>query len=90
MITKQTIIDLGWEVFPHSAYTPDLAPSNYHLFRSMEYFLRDKSFAESRDLRNKLYVFFDIKHQSFNSDGIRQLVIKWQKVKDNQRNYFNG
>ena len=56
----------------------------------MEYFLRDKYLAESQDLRNQLDSFFDMKHQSFYSDGIRQLVIKWQKVIDNQRNYFNG
>ena len=32
-------------VLPHAAYSPDLALSDYHLFRSKELFLREKTFA---------------------------------------------
>ena len=44
--TQSTIVKLGWEVLSHSAYSPDLAPSDYHLFRSMEHFFREKTFTE--------------------------------------------
>ena len=43
--TKETIKALEWEVLPHPPYSPDLAPSDYHLFRSMAHGLADQHFA---------------------------------------------
>ena len=71
MRTKETILELGWEVLPHPAYSRDMAPSDYHFFRSMEHFLRDKSFKENQDLQNQLDAYFEAKPQSFYRDGIR-------------------
>jgi hypothetical protein len=28
----KAIAKMGWEVLPHTSYSPDLAPSDYHLF----------------------------------------------------------
>ena len=80
MATQETIMELGWEVMAHPAYSPDLAPSDYHLFRSLEHSLREQSFENVEDLKNHLDDFFASKPQSFYRDGIRQLPIKWQKV----------
>ena len=81
-------MELGWEVMAHPAYSPDLAPSVYHLFRSLEHSLREQSFEDVEDLKNHLDDFFASKSQSFYRDGIRQLPIKWQKVVTNKGNYF--
>ena len=31
-LTLEKIEKMGWEVLPHPPYSPDLAPSDYHLF----------------------------------------------------------
>ena len=38
-ITCAKIEELGWEKIPHPPYSPDLAPSDYHLFRSLQNYL---------------------------------------------------
>jgi hypothetical protein len=34
--TVEHIVNLGWTVIPHPPYSPDLAPSDFHLFESMK------------------------------------------------------
>ncbi|VVC42845.1 Transposase, type 1 [Cinara cedri] len=36
-VVKDTLLQLEWEVLPYPAYSPDIAPSNYHLLRSMQH-----------------------------------------------------
>ena len=43
--TKKEIEELeGYEIMPHPAYSPDLAPGDYHIFRSMAHFLVGRKF----------------------------------------------
>ena len=44
LVTRKKLLELGWEVMPHLPYSPDLAPSDYHLFRSLQNYLNDKKF----------------------------------------------
>ena len=42
---RQKIQELGRiELLPHPAYSPDLVPSDYPLFRSMAHFLHGRNF----------------------------------------------
>jgi histone-lysine N-methyltransferase SETMAR len=43
-MTQQKIKELNWEILDHPSYSPDLAPSDYHLFRSLQNHLNNKTF----------------------------------------------
>ena len=47
-LRKKKLLVLGWEVMPHPPYSPDLAPSDYNLFRSLQYHLNGKNSIQIR------------------------------------------
>ncbi|GFU59394.1 mariner Mos1 transposase [Trichonephila clavipes] len=32
LVTRQKLLELGWDILPHPPYSPDLAPSDYFCF----------------------------------------------------------
>ena len=44
LVTRKKLLELGWEVIPHPPYSLDLAPSYYHLFRSLQNHVNGKTF----------------------------------------------
>lgn len=88
LATRQKLLELGWDVLPHPPYSPDIAPSDYHLFRSLHNFLDGKKFKNDEDVKSHLIQFFNDKKQKFYEDGIMMLPERWQKVIDNKGKYF--
>lgn len=43
LVTCKKLLQFGWNVLPHSLYSPDLVPSDYYLFRSLQNFLNKKN-----------------------------------------------
>ena len=52
---KTYLETLKWEVLPHPPYSPDIAPSNYYLFRLIAYGLADQQFRSCEDIEKWLY-----------------------------------
>ena len=52
---------LGWEVLPRSAYSPELVPSDYHLFASMSHALAEQLFGSYEDVKKWLDEWFAAK-----------------------------
>jgi len=79
---------LGWEVLMHPPYSPDIAPSDYHLFRSLQNSLNGIKLASKEVYENHLKQFFDQKPQKFYRDGIMTLPQKWQNIIENNGAYL--
>ena len=74
LTTQQKLIELNWELIPHPSCSPDLAPSDYHLFRSLQNHLRNKTFNSQQAVKNELNQFFASKNQGFFERGNFQLT----------------
>jgi histone-lysine N-methyltransferase SETMAR len=88
MVTKRTLERMNWILLPHPPYSPDLAPSDYHLFLSLSNQLIGKKFENEQDLKFFLKTFFDSKPQSFYAQGIYDLPRRWQEVVDTNGKYI--
>ena len=64
LITCQKLLKLGWDVLPHPPYSPDLAPSDFHLFRALQNSLRGITFASDEAVNQHLVQFFADKDRS--------------------------
>ena len=87
-MTKMATKKLGYEVLPHPPYSPDLALSDYQLFRSISNSLRGVSFNDDMELRTWLDEFFESRPPDFYRQGIEKLVERWEEVINNDGNYI--
>ena len=74
LVTRKKLLVLGWEVILHSPYSPELAPSDYHLFRSLKNHLNGLTFDSNEAVKNELIQFFASKNQTFYESGIMKLT----------------
>jgi [histone H3]-lysine36 N-dimethyltransferase SETMAR len=89
-LTQQTIAQLdGFEVLPHPPYSPDMAPSDYGLFRSMEHFLRGRRFDSVQEVEEACQQFFASKNPEWYFNQIRLLAKRWKMVIENDGLYFD-
>jgi histone-lysine N-methyltransferase SETMAR len=87
-MTRAKLLELGWQVIPHPAYSPDLAPTDYHIFSSLQRHLEDKQYDNRNTLEADLAHYFSSKPLSYYRDGIHKLPTRWRYVIDHDGDYF--
>uniref|UniRef100_A0A8C9LVI0 Histone-lysine N-methyltransferase SETMAR n=1 Tax=Piliocolobus tephrosceles TaxID=591936 RepID=A0A8C9LVI0_9PRIM len=87
--TLQKLNELGYEVLPHPPYSPDLLPTNYHIFKHLNNFLQGKRFHNQQDAENAFQEFVKSRSTDFYATGINQLISRWQKCVDCNGSYFD-
>ncbi|KAG5325614.1 MOS1T transposase, partial [Pseudoatta argentina] len=86
---KTYLETLKWEVLPHPLYSPDIAPSDFHLFRSMAHGLADRRFHSYEEAQKWIDSWIASKDMSFFRRGIHVLPERWSKVVESDGKYFH-
>ena len=85
---KTYLETIKWDVLPHLSYSPDIAPSDYYLFRSMAHGLADQQFRSYEDIEKWLDSWIASKDEHFYRNDIRALPERWAKVVANDGQYY--
>lgn len=77
--TQELLDSFKWQVFPHPPYSPDLAPSDFHLFPRMKTWLATQSFDDDEELRVRVTKWLRSQAADFYDEGISKLVHRYDK-----------
>ena len=77
---KTYLETLKWDVLPDPSYSPDIVPSDYHLFRSISHDLSEQRFTSYEDTKKWVDSWIASKDELFIQRGIRILTERWEKV----------
>jgi len=80
-VAPQATGDCKFVQLNHPTYTPDLAPSDYHLFQNLKSHLCEIQFADDELLKAVVEAWIEGQDRKENSffQGINSLAEKWQK-----------
>ncbi|GFU37677.1 histone-lysine N-methyltransferase SETMAR [Trichonephila clavipes] len=87
VVTRQNLWELGLEVLMHPPCSPDLAPSDYHLFLAFQNFLSDKKLGSREDFENRLLEFFANKGKDFYERDIMKHCEATRTISMGSRNF---
>ena len=85
--TQNLIRSFGWEQIDHPPYSPDLAPSDFHLFCYLKEFLGGKCFATDDEVKEAVKDWLSSQVVDFYDFGIQKLVEHYDKCLNKNGNY---
>lgn len=88
-ITQAKIKEMKWTKLVHPPYSPDLAPSDYYLFRNMKKELLNTRFDNNNDLKCKIMAYFDSKSTDWFYHGIEMFKDQLDLVIKNKGGYID-
>ena len=83
------IAELNGEIMFHSLYSPDLSPTDFHLFLSLDNHMKNKTFNIEDDLKTGVHNFFQSRTKDFYKNGIIKLLNHWEKAIECEGSYFD-
>lgn len=81
--------DIPWYTITHPPYSPDLAPSDFYLFKHLQNFLKNATFIGKRDTIEEVESYFNSLTHDFLKKGIYKLPERWQEVINRNGEYLD-
>lgn len=86
--TKALLDKFGWDILPHPPYSPDLAPSDYHLFTNLKKHLGGKRLNSDEEVKTVVMEYLEKEVDGeFYDAGIQKLPDRLQKCLDMNGDY---
>lgn len=78
-ITQEKLTNFRWQVFQHPPYSPDLAPSDYHLFPLMKRDFGGQRFDSTEEIREAVTTYYKNLDANQFALGISNLIPRYEK-----------
>ena len=85
--TNASIKLFNWEIFDHAPYSPDLAPSDYHLFTMMKVWLGPSVPTTNEELMDGVSNWLHNFAAPFFDEALQKLVSQYDKCLNMDVNY---
>ncbi|UYV63919.1 hypothetical protein LAZ67_2006011 [Cordylochernes scorpioides] len=76
--TKTLLENFKWEIFTHPSYSPELAPSDFHLFPALKLHLGGKHFANDDEVQAEANHWLRRQDTAWYNSGIKKLLQRYQ------------
>ena len=88
--TTALLQQFRWDIMDHPPYSPDLAPSDYHLFLHMKRFLAGKQFHSDAEVETTVNNWLQQQAVDVFDTGIQKLVTRYNKCLDSAGDYVEN
>ena len=78
---------LKFEVLSHPPYCPDLAPGDFHFFPHLKRDLKGTHFTSDDEVKQAVMSWIKQRTPELFIDGMRKLVLRWEKCIERQGDY---
>jgi len=72
-VAMTTVLDCFFELLSHPPYSPDLAPSDFHLFRHLKESLCGRAFEDDEAVTMAVNEWIEDRHQNFFLEGVKNI-----------------
>lgn len=86
-VAQAKLAELKFEILPHPPYSPDLAPSDFHLFPKLKIFLAGQKFHSNTEVIQSVSEYFEGLEERHFREGINNLQKRWTKCVEVRGDY---